>query len=133
MSKEELIKKAVEAMENAYAPYSEFLVGAALLAKSGQVYTGVNVENASYGVTNCAERSALYSAVSNGERTFSAIAVVGGKHGQIRKKCSPCGVCRQALGEFCDGDFKIYVCDGEKIEEFLLSQLLPERFEVSHV
>lgn len=133
MKKEELVKKAVEAMKNAYAPYSSFTVGAALLTKSKTVYTGCNVENASYSVTNCAERSALFSAVSQGEREFEAIAIVGGKNGEINKMCSPCGVCRQALGEFCGDDFKIYLFDGENISEFTLKQLLPKRFEVQNV
>lgn len=131
--KEELIKAATEVMKRAYAPYSHFCVGAALLAKSGKVYTGCNVENSSYGVTSCAERSALFSAVSSGEREFFAIAVVGGKDGKIKAECPPCGVCLQALGEFCKGDFEIHLYDGKNMKTFTLGELLPKRFEVSDV
>ena len=130
MRKEELIGNAMAVMKNAYAPYSEFTVGAALLTKKGKVYTGCNIENSSYSVTNCAERTALFCAVKNGERQFSAIAVVGGKKGRVENYCSPCGVCRQALREFCDKNFKIYLYNGVEIKTYTLGELLPESFEL---
>lgn len=130
MRKEELIGNAMSAMKNAYAPYSEFCVGAALLGESGKVYKGCNVENSSYSVTNCAERTALFKAVSNGERKFSAIAIVGGKNGRVEEYCFPCGVCRQALSEFCRKDFKIYLYNGVEIQTYTLDELLPHSFEL---
>lgn len=130
MTKNELMQKAIDAMKNAYAPYSKFLVGAALLSKNGKVYTGCNVENSSYGVTNCAERTALFSAIADGEREFCAIAIAGGKNGEIIDFCPPCGVCRQALAEFCDEDFKIYLYNGKKIKEYKFSKILPLQFEL---
>ena len=131
--KETLVKKAIEAMKNSYSPYSRFCVGAALLAKNGKIYTGCNVENSSYSVTCCAERSALFSAVSSGEREFLSIAVVGGKEGGISEECTPCGVCLQAFSEFCSGDFEVYLYDGKGITSYTLSELLPKRFEVENV
>lgn len=123
---EELIKHAKEARENAYAPYSNFLVGAALLCKNGKVYTGCNVENAAYSPTLCAERVAFGKAVSKGERDFVAIAVAGGKRGEKTEKCTPCGVCRQVMAEFCEPDFLIYT-EGET---YTLEDLLPEGFSL---
>ena len=102
MNSKILITKAVEAMEKSYSPYSDFKVGAALLSKSGKVYTGCNIENASYSPTCCAERTAFFKAVSEGEKDFTAIAVVGGKNGEISSMCSPCGVCRQVMAEFAE-------------------------------
>ncbi len=128
MTKNELIQNAIEAMQSAYAPYSNFTVGAALLSKNGKVYKGCNIENGAYSVTNCAERTALFSAVANGEREFEAIAIVGGEKGEIVNFCPPCGVCRQALSEFCDGDFKIYLYNGKKIKEYKFSKILPLQF-----
>lgn len=130
MKKNELVQKATDAMKNAYAPYSNFMVGAALLTKNGKVYTGCNVENSSYGVTNCAERTALFGAIADGEREFCAIAIVGGKNGEITDFCLPCGVCRQALSEFCGEDFKIYLYNGKKIKEHKFSQVFPLKFEL---
>ena len=130
MRKEELIGNAMSAMKNAYAPYSGFCVGAALLGESGKVYNGCNVENSSYSVTNCAERTALFKAVSNGERKFSAIAIVGGKNGRVEQYCPPCGICRQALSEFCRKDFKIYLYNGVEIQTYTLDELLPHSFEL---
>ena len=102
----ELASLAFEARENSYSPYSNFMVGAALLGKSGKVYLGCNVENAAYGETMCAERTALFKAVSQGEREFLAIAIVGGKNGETSfSYCYPCGACRQALSEFVGKDF----------------------------
>ena len=104
---EKLIKKAIEMLNFSYAPYSNFHVGAALLTSEGEIYTGCNIENAAYGPSNCAERTAIFKAVSEGKKEFEAIAVVGGKNGKIENFCPPCGVCRQVLAEFCKKDFEI--------------------------
>lgn len=130
MRKEELIGNAMAAMKNAYSPYSEFCVGAALLTKKGKVYTGCNIENSSYSATNCAERTAFFSAIKNGERQFSAIAVVGGKKGRVEDYCFPCGVCRQVMSEFCDKDFKIYLYNGVEIRTYTLDELFPNTFSL---
>ena len=108
MTPEELVRQALAAMKFAYVPYSGFTVGAALLTKSGKVYLGCNIENAAYGPSNCAERTAFFKAVSEGEREFSAIAVVGGKDGDAADIFPPCGVCRQVMQEFCAPSFMIY-------------------------
>lgn len=132
MNKKDLFILAKEAMKNSYAPYSNYNVGAVLLTKSGKTYKGCNIENASYSVTNCAERTALFSAISNGEKDFEAICIVGGKNGAITDYAMPCGVCRQALAEFCDADFKVYVGKSEDdIKEFTLGELLPYSFDKS--
>ena len=136
MDKKSLIEQAIAMTERSYAPYSHFHVGAALLGKDGKVYTGCNVENAAYGPSNCAERTAVFKAVSEGCREFDAIAIAGGLEDsngkpQINDYCPPCGVCRQVLAEFCDKDFKIYLTDGNgNIKEFTLGQLLPESFSL---
>jgi cytidine deaminase len=124
MDESRLVAAAVGARGRAYAPYSEFAVGAALLSKGGRVFTGCNVENASYGLTVCAERVALFKAVSEGVREFEAIAVACGD-----TPCSPCGACRQALREFAP-DLKVVLADaeGRKWETTTLSQLLPRAF-----
>ncbi|MDR0889242.1 MAG: cytidine deaminase [Oscillospiraceae bacterium] len=126
----ELVNLAIAAREHAYVPYSGFGVGAALLTKGGKVYQGCNIENAAYGPTNCAERTAFFTAVYEGERDFEAIAVVGGKMGQpISELCAPCGVCRQVIREFCNDDFKIYLSKGDNtFEEISLTHLLPFSF-----
>lgn len=103
----ELMKKAIEATKFSYVPYSKFHVGAALLAKNGKIYTGCNIENASYTPTNCAERTAIFKAVSEGVTEFSKIAIVGGPEANLLEYCSPCGVCRQVIAEFADEDFEI--------------------------
>lgn len=128
MNQEELIKHAVKAMEKAYAPYSKFCVGAALLTKKGNVYTGCNIENASYSPTICAERCSFSTAIAHGENEFSAIAVVGGRKGVVTKSITPCGVCRQFMSEFCDADFKVICWDGKNIIEYQLGDLLPYSF-----
>lgn len=127
MNAQKLVEIAKEARENSYSPYSGFKVGAALLTKSGKVYKGCNIENGAFSPTNCAERTAVFSAICDGEREFTAIAVVGGKD-EINSCCLPCGVCRQVLSEFCGKDFEIYLYDGENIKTYTLGQLLPESF-----
>ena len=124
----ELLLKAIEAREFAYAPYSDHRVGAALLGKSGKVYTGCNVENAAYTPTNCAERTAIFKAVSEGEREFTAIAVVGGLGEKLSEVCAPCGVCRQVLAEFCDKNMRIIMGTPDNIKVSTLSDLLPFSF-----
>ncbi|MBQ8740419.1 MAG: cytidine deaminase [Clostridia bacterium] len=134
MNNKELVKAAFDAMQKAYAPYSSYKVGAALLGKSGKVYSGCNVENAAYGPTNCAERTAFFKAVSEGEREFSKIAVVGGKDGVVTDMFMPCGVCRQVMAEFCDSDFEIIVARSEDdFTVFPLSELLPFGFSKNNI
>ena len=128
MTDRELLEIAVQARENSYAPYSDFHVGAALVGKSGKVYTGCNVENAGYTPTHCAERTALFKAVSEGEREFTAIAVVGGKGEGLAEFCVPCGVCRQALAEFCEGNFRVILGTPDHVRVYTLAELLPFSF-----
>ena len=125
----QLLENAEKARKNAYAPYSNFSVGAALLTKDGKVYTGCNVENASFSPTNCAERTAFFKAISEGERDFEAIAVAGGKIGEESGFCAPCGVCRQVMLEFCSPDFKIILKDEKSVKIYLLSELIPIAFD----
>ncbi len=130
MTNRELIKSALAARENSHSPYSEFRVGAALLCADGKVYTGCNIENASYPATVCAERTAIFKAVSEGCRDFSAIAIVGGNSDKMTM-AYPCGVCRQVMSEFCKKDFRIIVAESEeKYEEYTLGELLPKSFEL---
>ena len=129
MTPEKLISMAVDAMGNAYAPYSGFRVGAALLCSDGTVYTGCNIENAAYSPTNCAERTAIFKAVSEGRRDFTAIAVCGGKNGIITNLCTPCGVCRQVLREFCKDDFPVYLAHKDGFKALTLGDLLPYSFD----
>lgn len=128
MDEKTLMSIAEKARKTAYAPYSKYKVGCALLAKSGKVYTGINIENASFSPTNCAERTAFFKAVSDGEREFIAIAICGGKNEKADDTCSPCGVCRQVMAEFCTGEFEIILGNIEKMQKFTLSQLLPLSF-----
>lgn len=124
-----LINQAKAAMQKAYAPYSNFKVGAALLTRSGKVYQGCNIENAAYSPTNCAERTAFFNAVSVGEQEFEAIAIVGGLYGKIKNYSPPCGVCRQVMAEFCQDDFRIFIGrDNDEYMEYSLAELLPLRF-----
>ena len=128
MSNEELIKLAIEARENAYAPYSHWKVGAALLTTDGKVYKGCNIENSAFTSTSCAERTAFFSAIALGDKSFDKIAVVGGDEKQgIVGMCTPCGVCRQVMSEFCDPDkFKIICAISEnEYEEYSLRDLIP--------
>lgn len=125
----QLIDIAVKARDMAYAPYSHYKVGAALLGKSGKVYTGCNVENASYTPTNCAERTAFFKAVSEGEIEFTAIAIVGGKEGEeLSKNCTPCGVCRQVMTEFCDKSFKVVLGTPDDFKVYTLDEVMPLSF-----
>jgi len=129
MTPEALVQEAMQAMQNAYVPYSGFKVGAALLTKAGKVYRGCNIENAAFGPSNCAERTAFFKAVSEGERDFAAIAVVGGKDGVVTDIFPPCGVCRQVMQEFCAPDFMIYMGRGDgSYEPVRLDALLPYGF-----
>jgi cytidine deaminase len=125
-----LIRDAMEAVKNSYAPYSHFQVGAALLTKNQKVYKGCNIENSAYGATNCAERTAIFKAISEGNKEFSAIAIVGGKNGLVTDFCPPCGVCRQVMREFTDP--KSFLVILARTEEdylvFLLEELLPLSF-----
>ena len=128
MTDRALLEQALAAREMAYAPYSGFRVGAALLGKSGKVYTGCNVENASYSPTNCAERTAFFKAVSEGEREFVSIAIVGGMSETINDFCAPCGVCRQVMAEFCNKDFRVIMGNLDNIQTRTLEELLPLSF-----
>ena len=128
MTPKKLCELAIEAMGHAYAPYSGYKVGAALLCKDGTVYQGCNIENAAYSPTNCAERTAIFKAVYDGHREFTAIAVCGGKDGVITGSFPPCGVCRQVMREFCDADFLIYIVDETGYQAVTLAQLLPHSF-----
>ena len=126
----ELVNLAIEAREHAYVPYSGFAVGAALLTKEGKFYQGCNIENSAFGPTNCAEITAFFTAVYQGERDFEAIAIVGGREGKpVSDLCAPCGVCRQVMREFCKNDFKIYLSKGDgDVLTYTLSDLLPLSF-----
>jgi cytidine deaminase len=125
-----LIRAAILAMEKAYTPYSHFQVGAALLTKNQKIYTGCNIENASFTPTNCAERTAFFKAVSEGERNFAAIAIVGGKEGILTDYTPPCGVCRQVIREFVDpNSFLIILAKSENdYMLYFLEELLPLGF-----
>ena len=129
MTERELCAAAIAAMEKAYAPYSGYKVGAALLTKSGKVFTGCNIENASFSPTVCAERTAVFKAVSEGEREFAMLAVCGGKEGEITGVFPPCGVCRQVLAEFCPPEFPVLLVTGaDTFERYTLAGLLPRGF-----
>ncbi len=126
----ELIAKAMDMLQKAYTPYSHFKVGAALLTKAGKIYGGCNIENAAYGPSNCAERTAFFNAVSDGNLEFAAIAIVGGPEGRIKDFCPPCGVCRQVMREFCDPkNFYIILARSEAdYWVYTLEELLPMSF-----
>ena len=134
MTDRELLLTAIRQMKKSYSPYSNCKVGAALLCKNGKVFTGTNIENAAFSPTICAERVAIFKAVSEGEREFSKIAVAGGKDGIVDGIFAPCGVCRQVLREFCSDDFQIIL--GENEEEYkvvALKDLLPLSFSPDNV
>lgn len=132
-----LMQKAQEARGVAYTPYSHFAVGAALLCEDGSIVTGCNVENAAYSPGNCAERTAVFKAVSEGKRKFNALAVVGAREGEVpdgSSICSPCGVCRQVLREFCnEKEFRVYMTDGKTLFCYTLGELLPLSFGASNL
>lgn len=123
-----LMQQAEKARQMAYTPYSHFKVGAALLTQDGKVYLGCNIENAAYGPTNCAERTAFFKAVSEGERSFQCIAIVGGKDGEPAPFCAPCGVCRQVMAEFCDDDFEIILGTSTSFHVYKFQEVLPMAF-----
>lgn len=125
-----LISEAILAKEFAYVPYSNFRVGAALITKSGKIYRGCNIENAAYSPTNCAERTAFFKAVSEGEREFSAIAIIGGDKNKSGEYCPPCGVCRQVMVEFCDLDnfLVIFANSTTDYKIYTLKEILPFTF-----
>ena len=133
-----LIGAARRARQNSYSPYSGFRVGAALLAESGKIYTGCNMENSAFSPTICAERAAFAKAVSVGEKAFTMIAIVGSRGvGDIEEECPPCGVCRQVMSEYCGSDFRIILADGPKwrgkcggYKEYRLCELLPLAFNI---
>ncbi|SFC23765.1 cytidine deaminase [Ruminococcus albus] len=127
MENKELLERAIEAAQNSYCTYSGFSVGAALLTEDGRIFTGCNVENSSFSLTICAERTAIFKAVSEGCRKFKAIAIVGGAEGNYSHPCCPCGACLQVMSEFCDDDFSIILTNGE----FTLGEFLPMRFELN--
>lgn len=134
MTEQQLCELAIQATSRAYAPYSGYCVGAALLTGSGKVYLGCNIESASYSPTVCAERVALFKAISEGERELVMLAVAGGKDGVISGAFPPCGVCRQVMAEFCPPDFPILVVQSENTHaRYTLEQLLPCAFTPDHV
>ena len=126
----QLMEIAIEYRSRSYAPYSHFQVGAALLTKDGEIFGGCNIENAAYTPSNCAERTAIFKAVSEGKKEFSAIAIVGGKEDGKLQFCSPCGVCRQVLAEFCNPEtFVVYLGTGpDNYQGYLLKELFPFGF-----
>lgn len=134
MENKELIKKALDARERSYSPYSKFKVGACLEAEDGSLYYGCNIENAGYSVTNCAERTAFFQAVSQGITRFRKIAIVGG-HDRITEYCPPCGVCRQVMMEFCDPDTFEIILGKEDLnyQVYTLKELLPLGFGPNHL
>ena len=129
---QELISRALEARKNAYAPYSDFRVGAALLSDSGEIYTGCNIENSAYTPTNCAERTAFFKAVSEGVRSFRAICIAGGPgEREPEEPCPPCGVCRQVMLEFCGPEFEVILAvNGKQYEVYTLDRLAPMGFRM---
>ena len=135
MTDKELCTLAIKAMSNSYSPYSDYRVGAALLTEAGKVYTGCNIENSAFSPTCCAERTAFFKAVSEGERSFLKIAIAGGKNGEaLNETICPCGVCRQVMAEFCKPDFKILLVKSEnEYTETTLAELLPLAFSGDNI
>lgn len=131
MSPSQLLQKALEARRRAYAPYSHYKVGACLLCEDGELFLGCNIENAAFGPSVCAERTAIFKAVSEGKRKFSAIAIVGGPEDRPEQELEaayPCGVCRQVMAEFCSPDFRIFCGRPDALQCYTLSELLPKSF-----
>lgn len=128
MTYEELMQKAKEVSEKSYSPYSKFAVGACVLTIDGSVYTGCNFENSSFGMTICAERNAIGSAIADGKRRIKAVAI----YSPNQQNCSPCGACRQVMHEFCDNDndVDIILQNGDELKIYTLAQLLPESFNL---
>lgn len=128
---DKLLDIASEARKNSYCVYSKFMVGAALLCENGEIFTGCNIENVSYSMTNCAERTALFKAVSEGNKNFKAIAVVGALVNSdcMTEPCFPCGACLQVMSEFCSSDFEIVLSENHKAQIFSLSELMPINFK----
>ncbi len=124
----ELMQAAEAARLRSYSPYSHFCVGAALLTADGKIYTGCNIENAAFTPTNCAERTAFFKAVSEGERNFVAIAITGGRAGEEPSFCAPCGVCRQVMAEFCGPDFRLVLGSSREICISSFGELMPAAF-----
>ncbi len=134
MTDKELCALAVKAMDNAYAPYSGYKVGAALLTEEGKIYTGCNIENAAYSPSVCAERTAIFKAVCEGKKDFVKIAVSGGRDGKVSSEFPPCGVCRQVMAEFCPPEFEILVVKSEnEYVSYTLAELLPSAFTPKNV
>lgn len=136
MTELELCKAAVNALEKSYSPYSNYCVGAALLCKNGRVFTGCNIENSAYSPTVCAERTAFFKAISEGEREFAKIAIAAKKadENSLDDTVSPCGVCRQVMAEFCNGDFEIIIAkNNSEYSKFTLSELLPCSFGIDNI
>ena len=131
----ELINLAIDSKKSSYSPYSKFKVGSALLTKNGKIYTGCNIESASYSPTNCAERTAFFKAVSEGERDFAAIAIAGGYDDENADYCYPCGVCRQVMVEFCNVEtFKVIIVKNTNdYKEYLLKDIFPYSFGPSNL
>ena len=124
-----LVEEAIKMLNFSYVPYSHFHVGAALLTTEDEIYTGCNIENSAFGPTNCAERTAFFKAISEGKKTFKAIAIVGGSNGIIKDFCPPCGVCRQVMREFCKDDFEIIL--GKSPDNYIVKtfkEILPLSF-----
>ncbi len=128
MDNRQLMELAIRARGNSYSPYSNYRVGAALLTTEGKVYLGCNIENSSYTPTVCAERVAFFKAVSEGENQFEAIAIVGGLGDELSTTCTPCGVCRQVMSEFCKSDFKIILGALDDLKVYTLAEILPLQF-----
>lgn len=136
MDNKELCRLAINMRKFSYAPYSHYTVGAALLCENGKVYTGCNIENSAFSPTVCAERTAVFKAVSERERNFKKIAVAAGaeNEAELNETVSPCGVCRQVLSEFCNGDFEIIIClNGDKYKCYKLKDLLPLAFSKDNI
>lgn len=132
MDNTDLIKLAIKASKNSYSKYSNFKVGAALLCKSGRVYLGTNIENKALSTTVCAERVAIFKAVSDGEKEFDKIAIIGGINYDFSELCYPCGSCRQVISEFCDSNFKFIIGkDDLTYEEYKISEIFPHGFNLN--
>ena len=131
MTDRELIEQAKKARLNSYSPYSHFRVGAALITSDNELFTGCNIENASYPAGCCAERTAIFAAASKGKRKFTKLAIVGSHDDKIEKMTFPCGMCLHVISEFCDDDFRIVLCENDDINTYTLADLMPLRFNAA--